>query len=368
MDDVRLYIQLATKSYMGADFQGACDILLPLKSRVKGRLWLDVQQISIACYREQMRTVEIEKAYLEISEELKTLDFNCWAKAYYLLSFCSNQMGDRQRVFKFSQLALEHALKNESIEDLQYALFSCILVDGAVGDQTRYKNDMEKLELLLRSYPKLEISISLMLLKIVIAMRAKQWDLARSQCWIAYEAIKKAGFFVYIPTVLRNLAHISIEMKSFDEAEAFLCLAETGVSEVNHPYLFQLLKRERDRFEENCPRVYHEHDLEVEIGRKVIREKTLGNIDFRNQHILLEIAFLLIRSPNVTFTKEALVEKVWRQRYRPTVHNNLVYVTVRRLREVLEPDPQAPRYIMRSRHGYYFNPHAKILIRDTGML
>ena len=100
-------------------------------------------------------------------------------------------------------------------------------------------------------------------------------------------------------------------------------------------------------------------------GGKIIRSGTL-KIDCDRYEVykgdqLIELTlreFELIKflalQPEKVFSRETLLERVWGYEFFGDVRT--VDVTVRRLREKVESDPSAPRYIMTKRGvGYYFN-------------
>lgn len=65
-----------------------------------------------------------------------------------------------------------------------------------------------------------------------------------------------------------------------------------------------------------------------------------------------ELVKFLAQSPGRIFTRESLLEEVWGYEYYGDVRT--VDVTVRRLREKIEDDPAAPKFIMTKRGvGYY---------------
>jgi two-component system response regulator VicR len=67
-----------------------------------------------------------------------------------------------------------------------------------------------------------------------------------------------------------------------------------------------------------------------------------------------ELLKYLAESEDKVFSREQLLEDVWGYEYYGDIRT--VDVTVRRLREKLEDDPAAPKYIMTKRGvGYYFN-------------
>ena len=75
-------------------------------------------------------------------------------------------------------------------------------------------------------------------------------------------------------------------------------------------------------------------------------------------HELTQKEFDLLRflmsSPDKVFSREALMEEVWKYGYFGDMRT--VDVTIRRLREKIEDTPGKPRYIMTRRGvGYYFS-------------
>ena len=88
------------------------------------------------------------------------------------------------------------------------------------------------------------------------------------------------------------------------------------------------------------------------------------SVDFKNQFVLLDMLRLFINSPGETFSKEELVKRVWKQNYDPSVHDNKIYVTIKRLRKLIEPDYEKPKYIFRAKNGYYLNKETKIFFEN----
>jgi len=106
-------------------------------------------------------------------------------------------------------------------------------------------------------------------------------------------------------------------------------------------------------------------DLVFDLDNHAIVERSLGKIDFKNQFILLDLLKLFISNQGQIFSKEYLVEHVWKQNYDPEVHDNKIYVTIKRLRKMIEPDYDKPKYIFRAKNGYYLNKSAKVEISES---
>ena len=106
-------------------------------------------------------------------------------------------------------------------------------------------------------------------------------------------------------------------------------------------------------------------DLIFDLEKHSVIERNLGSIDFKNQFILLDLLKLFISNQGHIFSKEYLVEHVWKQNYDPEVHDNKIYVTIKRLRKLIEPDYDKPKYIFRAKNGYYLNKSSKIQLVEV---
>jgi DNA-binding response OmpR family regulator len=108
------------------------------------------------------------------------------------------------------------------------------------------------------------------------------------------------------------------------------------------------------------------YDLIFELEKHSVVERKLGRIDFKNQFILMDLLRLFVQNQGQVFSKEYLVEQVWRQSYDPGIHDNKIYVTIKRLRKMIEPDYDKPKYIFRAKNGYFMNKSARVLIENRG--
>ena len=80
----------------------------------------------------------------------------------------------------------------------------------------------------------------------------------------------------------------------------------------------------------------------------------------------MDMLRLFIQNPGNVYSKEVLVKQVWKQEYNPAVHDNKIYVTIKRLRKLIEPEYDKPRYIFRAKNGYYLNKNTSILLQNEG--
>lgn len=362
-DKIELLLTMSRKSFMGADFRHAIECAEEVKAVSEGRAWLEAQKWIFSSARELQEGPRMAQVHSELQAFLKKAPEEFKALAHYILAQSYSLRGEWPIVKGHSEAALAAALANNNHHDLALAFFALVRVASFQGDFVRAQEILAKLDTLLEVHSKEELKVSVLLQKAQLAMLHKQFEMAIQYCWQGYEHAKMAGLFVYIPMVLGFLASLHVEKGAVDEGRSYLTLAEKGISPSAQPYLWEFLKGVRRRFENIAP-VKNTVDLVVDVGSKSIFEKSKGAIDFKNQHTLLELALLLLRHPHTPFSKEQLMEKVWGRVYDPSIHDNLIYVTVKRLRSLIEPDPGHPQYILRNRQGYYFNDRASFTINE----
>ncbi|MGI9549313.1 MAG: winged helix-turn-helix domain-containing protein [Bdellovibrionales bacterium] len=179
--------------------------------------------------------------------------------------------------------------------------------------------------------------------------------------WECYDLANKTNNSYFIPYILFYMATNYAELKDLEQAEIFLNLAEKN-ADPDRRLFFKALETFKTRTQVGKNRVGN-YDLIFNEDEHSIVEKQKGCVNFKNQFILLDILKLFITNPGSVYSKKSLAETIWRQDYSPTTHDNKIYVTIKRLRELLEVDINNPRYVCRNSRGYYFNEKAKVLLK-----
>ncbi|KYG61675.1 hypothetical protein AZI86_18445 [Bdellovibrio bacteriovorus] len=361
-ETVTLLLNIARKSYLGADFRQAISYASEAKSSAQGRDWLEAQKYLLGCYGELLEKSAVQSIQDELRDFSRSCDNTLKSCAHYLLAQSFAIQGQWPKVKGNIEIALEAALAQGDFDDISYAIFGAARIDANLGQYQKALEGLSKLESILNARPRPDIQISLEILKSYIYKKLGQFDVAARIAWRAYEFAKVEGFHVHIPIILVSLATLEFDRKNFNEVRVYLSLAEKGVLAEKQPALFNYLQAEKLRLDKVLP--VSEFDLIVDTHARVIQEKEKGLIDFRNQHTLLDLALLFLRNPQKSFDKSELLSQVWGRSYAPGSDDNLVYVTIKRLRSMIEPDPENPKYILRTRHGYYFDNRHRLHFKN----
>ena len=195
-----------------------------------------------------------------------------------------------------------------------------------------------------------------------ILIKEKKYQNAEKLLWLCYEKIqtgyRRKYLYMYI---LYYLVDNYINMQKYEDAKTFLMLIEKS-SNPSLKRFNMLLTKLRDKLEKNIDQ--NKYDIVIRYKDKVVEERNRGVVNFKNQFMLLDILKLLASNKGVAYSKEDLVQQIWKTTdYNPLVHDNKVYVTIKRLRNLIEPNKNDPKYIFRSRDGYYIKDNLNIVFK-----
>ena len=105
-------------------------------------------------------------------------------------------------------------------------------------------------------------------------------------------------------------------------------------------------------------------ELWVDEERGEVEQDTLGRVPFRNRRTVAALLLHLMVNVGAKFTSDDLLRAVWGADHPGEEGQETVRVGIMRLRQLVEPDPRHPRYVLKSpsrfgrRGGTYFNPAA----------
>lgn len=322
-------------------------------------MFLEAQNLLLRCFAETEQSEEVNKTK-EIIHDLVLKDhFELNSKTYYTLAICAAYKGQSESALEYLQRALQLALQTDNKEDICKAIFGLARVYAlpSVKKYTDSLKEIYNLEVFFQVYDFPEIKASTAILNAEVLRALGKFDEAIDMAWKAYETVKITKNLTSGTYLLAFIGQIYFEAGDKDMARMYITLAHKSVDPKNMKRVYNMIS------------YYHEKlgiDTEVnfdllfdETSHSVV-EKKLGKIDFKNQFILLDLLKLFMQNQGTVYSKEYLVENVWKQNYDPTVHDNKIYVTIKRLRKMIEPDYEKPKYIFRAKNGYYMNKSAKV--------
>ena len=191
----------------------------------------------------------------------------------------------------------------------------------------------------------------------------KNYKQAEKLLWELYEEANKTHYLLFIPYILCSMALCCIKLGNKKQAQMFFNLAEKNANKERKSLMLYMksLKEQENLDQTEKTEIY---DIVFDLTDHIIVERQKGCIELKNQFILIDLLKLFLLNPGVSYSKEKIIQKIWKQDYFPEIHDNKIYVTIKRLREMIEINSYKPRYICRDNAGYYFSKQAKVLVKQ----
>jgi len=348
------------------EFKNAWKYLSQAKSELhKAKDWsgyLKAQNLMLRICAEMERSDEITS----IKEELQDLVINenvaLTSKTYYTLALCASYKGQSDTARDYLNKALSLGLESDSKEDICYAINGMAMLAFQEG---RYEDALKEIYNLKVFYQVIdlpELKLSSLILNGHILKRMGEFDKALDLYWQCYDQLKVSkNLYMYLH-LLNALGFTYSEMGDHNMARVYLNLAKRAIDPENHIALNRLIQSNLDNIGD--AKDTEKYDLIYHMSSNSVVEKRRGKVDFKNQFILMDMLRLFLKNPGEVYSKEELVRKVWKQEYDPRIHDNKIYVTIKRLRKMIEPDYEKPKYIYRAKNGYYLNKSTRVLFEQ----
>lgn len=324
--------------------------------------YLKAQNLLLRMYAETDQEKEITQAKEALQDMVLKEGLTLGSKTFYTLSLCASYKGQEMVALEYAQKALQAAVSENDQEDLCYAMNALALIYFGLGRFEDSRKQLDMLETALQLLKLPDVQIAATILSSMILTEQKNFDAAIGVLWKAYDSVKEQkNMFLHI-YLLANMGKTYRKGGNVEMARLYLSLAQKAVDPKNQVRLAQVIEAE---LAEVGGEVLGIFDLVFDHDNHTVTEKNIGKIDFKNQFILMDLLQLLLKNPGQIYTKEDLVQKVWRQNYDPLVHDNKIYVTIKRLRKMIEPDVENPKYIFRAKEGYFLNRSVRVHIEKT---
>lgn len=321
--------------------------------------YLKCLNLTLRIYAEREQLEEINLTKEKLQDLVLKEGFELNSKTYYTLAVCASYKGQLDTAMDYCQKALAIALASDSKEDICHAIFGLAMVYShpSIGRHSDALKEVYNLQVFFQVYQMPDLQASSLFLNADILKQMKKYDEAIEVLWKAYDIVKHTRNVVMTNYLMGALADCYFEIGDKDMARTYISLAAKSVDSENHRRLGRMVRTLSEKIGGESQTNF---DLIFDEPNHSVVEKKLGRIDFKNQFILLDLLRLFVQNQGQIYSKEYLVENVWKQPYDPAIHDNKIYVTIKRLRKLIEPDYEKPKYIFRAKNGYYMNKSARV--------
>jgi DNA-binding winged helix-turn-helix (wHTH) protein len=323
--------------------------------------FLNCQNLLLRMYAEREDHAEIQKTKEILQDLVLREGFELNSKTYYTLALCASYKDQSETALEYLQKSLSIALATDNKTDMCYAICGLAIIYNKLGRYTDALREIYNLQVFFQIIDLPDIKLTAQKVNGRILRSLKRHEEALVVFWACYEDLKKSKSLLQYIGLLYDLGMTYLELGNKDLTRTYLQLALKSMDPENMRLLYRATKEVLNSLGVG---EVNDYDLIFDSEQNTVIEQKIGKVDFKNQFILLDLLKLFIEHPGQVYSKEALVEQIWHQSYDPAVHDNKIYVTIKRLRKLIEPDYEKPKYIFRSKNGYYLNKSAKVLLEQ----
>lgn len=278
-------------------------------------------------------------------------------RSNYVLALCSAYQGNYQESLSYCELSLDDLLKfpellsgkSTQVDQLVLTLAGRI---ACLVKLSRFKEafgTLEHLDLISKKSSSVNAQIAVELNAADLLSRAG--DQTRS-----WHRMEKARELIRSQKSLLNHIKATIIAAEILERSGQPLLALDYLRHADSLCDPQELGFRSHRIHENKTRLEkittQKSDLSIDPNYNFIHEKNLGRIDLGQQHLLHVLLSCLAMARGEPVSKSEICRILWSVDYNPRLHDNKIYVSIKRLRNLVEPDPKNPRYVRRVKGGY----------------
>lgn len=255
--------------------------------------------------------------------------------------------------------AIDFALLSGNKEALAAPLYGTATVLYARRQFEDALKELDRLDVLLGCLPVPDFLPASHLLRALTYRNLHQSDDALQSAWKAYESLKNEPHIVMYLHSLCAIASILMQKNEVTSARLYIDLAQKTIQREEFPRLARLIDELAIQLGG-----HQAHDCDLHFNRKTgtLFSQGTGEIRFDGQFVLRDLLVAFLENPGTVLNKQILSEIVWKEPYDPAVHDNKIYVTIKRLRKVLEKTPSKFELISRAKNGYFLNPRVRVFI------
>lgn len=361
-------LELGRLYFERGDILKAIQVLEPLTQIYENNKdyenYLESLHILLRAYAEHLDFDKIEKCKQYLMTLTQDKNIKMGSKIYYVFALCASYKNQHEQALEFGQKSLTLAVQENNHLGTCYAIFAIAISYSNMDQLQKSLQEIYNLQVLMGAIDVPQIRLSVNMLKARILRKMGKYEQSLDVLWQSYEVLKTHKNFYLQTSAFIAFAHTYKLMGNFKKAKNYVELAERAIDGENLKMLAMHVRDLHQEIEKVQPSA-HKHDIVFNLSEHTVIEKIKGRVDFGNQFILMDLLGLFIQQPGVSFSKEYLVKHIWKQSYNPAVHDNKIYVTIKRLRQLIEPDVEKPKYIFRSKNGYYLNKDISIHIEST---
>ncbi len=329
-------------------------------------LYVDIILYIIRILLEQERNAELPHLVSKLEMILKTEQITpaIMARAQYTLGILNLYFPHGSEIAKEKfQQSIGHSLVSGQHDSLAYGLYGLAAYYFEKKEWHTCLLELDKLDQILHFHANSELTVAGSLLRGFVHYWQDQCKAAVQYLQAACEELKHNPNNYLFLRALNALGSTHLKMKDYATAHIYLELGKFSCPPEELPLVHKLILKNLNQCRQEMGSQLN-NKVSYDPVQGIMEREGVGVVSFQTQFILRDLLNLLVNHPGEVFSKEDLVKKIWKENYSPLDHDNKIYVTLKRLRQALEPIFPDVESILRHRNGYTFNQQLLTQIRN----
>jgi DNA-binding winged helix-turn-helix (wHTH) protein len=309
-------------------------------------------------FLEQEKGEELRLCVRQLQELQARPDLPAWihAKIFYILGVLTYaEAGGMSKALQLFRKSIDLCVVIEDREVLAYAMYGVANVFYGLNEYDRVLEELDKLDQILQFHSVPDVHVFSFILRAFIARNRGLTQNALALTRQACEHLRvHPNLYLYLQT-LYTLGSTYLKMDDLHSAQIYLELGKISCSPHELPRTYRVLENALQECRKEAASSTAPCELHFNTSSGWLERKGMGKISLNGQFVLRDLLTLFFENPGTVFSKEDLVRKIWSEEYSPELHDNKIYVTLKRLRQALQPLFPDVDSILRARNGYSFN-------------
>lgn len=336
----------------------------------KAQMWTDfqnTQSLLLRIYSEEGRWEAIQSIKEEFLDLIIGKGVEPTSKIFYVLANCAGYRDQYDVALDYLEKSILIAGQKNDFEGLCFAIYGkaaihFFLLKSDPSYTAKFETLIQQLKEFLDTLNNNDLVISFHSLMGSYFLYQGKTAEAETMFNKALELAQVEKSVLYTALVQSNLGRTYVKMGNFDLARLYFKLALQSLDEKIFSVHVKEIKIELEKL---GMEVLLNHDLSVDFENQSFFEKNIGRVSLGGQFVISDLLKLFVENPGTVYSKQELIELVWKEKYDPKIHDNKIYVTVKRLRQLLEPNQDESKYVFRSKKGYFFSATVKVQIKPN---
>ena len=364
-DSTSRLFQLGRLQCDRGDYRSAVEILTEVRQAFLEERrydeYLEALNLLLRVHAELGEFEPIQRLKESLQDEVIREELQLTSQILYTLGLCASYKGDQDLAQEYLQKSLNLALEKDDKKAICYALNGLAIVHYKQGRVNEALKEIYNLEIFFEFLDLPDLKLSVKFINGHLLRSLGKFEQALEMFWQAYDMVRGTKNLTHYNYLLFALARTYHALGDTNLCQMYLGLSEKSLDKENMVSLSKEVQKFRDSLKVQSDEPI---DIRFQLGSNSVIEKDIGPISFKNQFILLDMLRLFLQNPGRVFSKEELADKIWKEPYDPSIHDNKIYVTIKRLRKMIEPDYDQPKYIYRAKNGYYLNRSVRVSLEN----